>query len=43
MFLKNFINQLSNKKMLEIQHSGLSFSPQCEHHGHSEKKNKKIK
>ena len=43
MFLKNFINQFSNKKMLEIQHSGLTFSAQCEHHGHLEKnKNKTL-
>ena len=42
MFLKNFINQLSKKTMLEIQHSGLTFSPQREHHGHSKKKKKNI-
>ena len=43
MFLKNFINQLSKKTMLEIQHSGLTFSPQHEHHGHSKiNKNKTL-
>ena len=40
MFLKNFINQLSNITMLENPTLRTYFFHQREHHGHSRKKGK---